>query len=148
MSLGHNLSEDLKKAMKGKEQLRMDVIRMIKAAIQMKEIEIKRELDDAEMTRVMTTLIKQRKEAAELYTKADRIDLAEKEVKEISIIEGYLPETISDDELIEIVGVSIKEANATTLKDMGSVMKVIMSKLSGHPVDGKRVSELVRAKLQ
>lgn len=148
MSLGHNLSEDLKKAMRAREQLRMDVIRMIKAAIQVKELEIKRELDDAEMTRVMTTLIKQRKEAADLYNKANRKELADKEIREISIIEGYLPQALSDEEVVEIIESSIAETKATTLKDMGAVMKVLINKLAGQPVDGKRLSELVRAKLQ
>ncbi len=148
MSLGHHLTDDLKKAMKAREQLRIDVIRMIKAAIQVKELEIKRELDDAEMTKVMTTLIKQRREAAELYHKANRKELADKEIREISIIEGYLPQALSEEEVLEIIDASIAETKATTLKDMGAVMKVLMGKLAGQAVDGKQLSSLVRTKLQ
>lgn len=95
MSLHDRLAEDLKQAMKAKDQLRMDVIRMIKAAVTNKELELKKHLDDAEMTRVMTSLIKQRKEAAEQYEKARREDLAGKELEEIAIIQGYLPRALT-----------------------------------------------------
>ena len=99
MSLHDRLSEDLKSAMKSRDQLRMDVIRMIKAAVQYKEVELKQDLDDAGMSRIMTTLIKQRKEAAEQFEKGNRQDLAERERLEISIIEGYLPAALSSEEL-------------------------------------------------
>lgn len=147
MSLHEQLTEDLKNAMKAKDQLRMDVIRMIKAAILNKELELKKELDDAEMSRVMTTLVKQRKEAAEQYQKAKREDLAGKELREISIIEGYLPKALSPGELAQIVETAIRETGATTLKDMGTVMKTVMGRLGGQPADGKQISDLVRAKL-
>ena len=148
MSLPDRLSEDLKRAMKAKDQLRVDVIRMIKAALLNKELELKKSLDDAEMSRVMTMLIKQRKEAVEQYQKAKREDLAGKELREITIIESYLPKALSEEEIKQIVETVILETSATTLKDMGSVMKIVMTRLAGQMVDGKRISDLVRAKLQ
>ncbi len=148
MSLPDRLSEDLKHAMKAKDQLRVDVIRMIKAALLNKELELKKSLDDAEMSRVMTTLIKQRKEAVEHYQKAKRDDLAGKELREITIIESYLPKPLSVEEIVQLVETTIRETGATTLKDMGSVMKTIMARLAGQMVDGKQISNLVRARLQ
>jgi uncharacterized protein len=147
MSLFDRLSEDLKHAMKSKDQLRMDVIRMIKAAALNKEIELKKDLDDADLSRIMTQLIKQRKESVEQYQKAKRDDLAGKELQEIAIIEAYLPKALSADEIAQAVSAAIQETGATSLKDMGTVMKTVMAKLAGQTVDGKQVSELVRAKL-
>ena len=148
MSLHDRLSEDLKGAMKAKDQLRTSVIRMIKAAVLNKELELKKNLDDAEMSRVMTTLVKQRKESVEQYQKAKRDDLAGKELQEISIIEGYLPKALSQEEIVQVVESVIRETSATTLKDMGPVMKAVMARLAGQPVDGKQISDLVRSKLQ
>jgi len=148
MSLRDRLTDDLKLAMKARDQLRMDVIRMIKAAVLNKEVELKKDLDDAEMSRVMTALIKQRRESVEQFEKAQRIDLAAKERREISIIEAYLPPAVSPEQLAGLVDAAIVEAGARSLKDMGAVMKVVMARLAGQPVDGKQVSDLVRAKLQ
>jgi uncharacterized protein YqeY len=148
MSLRDRLSEDLKQAMKAKDQLRMDVIRMIKAAILNKEIELKKDLDDADMSRVMSTLIKQRKEAVDQYQKGNRGDLAQKELKEISIIEAYLPKALSPEEMAVAVDTAIRETNAATMKDMGNVMKAVTAKLAGQTVDGKQLSDLVRSKLK
>jgi len=148
MSLRDRLSEDLKHAMKARDQLRMDVIRMIKAAVLNKEVEIKKDLDDAEMSRIMTTMIKQRKESVEQYEKGNRSELAAKERLEISIIESYLPKALGQDELTDVIANVIRETGATSLKDMGAVMKAVMSRLGGRPVDGKQVSDLVRTKLQ
>lgn len=148
MSLHDRLSEDLKLAMKAKDQLRMDVIRMIKAAALNKELELKKSLDDAEMTRVMASLIKQRRESVEQYQKAQREDLAGKELREISIIEAYLPKALSSDELAQVIESVIRETGATSVKDMGAVMKAVMARVAGQTMDGKQVSDLVRAKLQ
>ena len=147
MSLNERLSDDLKLAMKARDQLRMDAIRMVKAALQNKEIELKKALDEAEMSRVLLTLVKQRKEAAELYQKGKREDLADKELKEIVVIEGYLPKALSQEEIVKIVEDAIREAGPVTMKDMGKVMKAVMAKLAGQPVDGKQLSDLVRSKL-
>ena len=148
MSLTDRLSDDLKVAMKARDQLRMDAIRMVKAALQNKEIELKKDLDEAEMSRVLLTLVKQRKEAAELYQKGKRDDLADKELKELAIIEAYLPRALSPEEVVQIVEGAIREAGPVTMKDMGKVMKAVMAKLAGQAVDGKQLSDLVRARLQ
>ena len=148
MSLRDRLTEDLKLAMKARDQLRMDVIRMIKAAVLNKEVEMKKDLDDAEMSRIMTTMIKQRKESVEQFEKGQRAELAAKERQEISIIEAYLPKAISPDELDRTVDAVIRESGATSAKEMGAVMKAVMARLAGQPVDGKHVSDLVRSKLK
>ena len=148
MSLRDRFTEDLKQAMRARDQLRMDVIRMIKAAVLNKEIELKKDLDDAEMSRVMTTLVKQRREAVEQYEKANRTDLAGKELQEIAIIESYLPQALSPDEIARIVEAVIRETGAAGMKDMGNTMKAVMARLVGQAVDGKQISDLVRSKLQ
>jgi hypothetical protein len=148
MSLHDRLTEDLKLAMKARDQLRMDVIRMIKAAVMNKELEIKKDLDDAEMSRVMTTMIKQRREAVEQFEKGNRAELAEKERQEIAILESYLPQALSPDQLAAVVDSVIRETGAQSLKEMGVVMKAVMVRVAGQPVDGKQISELVRTKLQ
>ncbi len=148
MSLHDRLAEDLKHAIKAKDQLRMDVIRMIKAAVTNKELELKKHLDDAELTRVMTSLIKQRQEAAEQYEKARREDLAGKELKEIAIIQSYLPRALTAEEIIRIVDAVVQETGATSLKDMGIVMKTVMARLAGQAAAGKLVSDVVRSRLR
>ncbi|MCD6071678.1 MAG: uncharacterized protein K0S79_1665 [Nitrospira sp.] len=148
MSLRDRLTEDLKLAMKARDQLRMDVIRMIKAAVLNKEVELKKDLDDAEMSRIMTTMIKQRKESVEQFEKGQRAELAAKERQEISIIETYLPQALSIEELAQTIDAVIRETGATSAKDMGLVMKAVMARLAGQPVDGKSVSDLVRSKLK
>jgi uncharacterized protein YqeY len=148
MSLRDRLTEDLKQAMKARDQLRMDVIRMIKAAVLNKEVEQKKDLDDAEMSRVMTALIKQRRESVEHFEKAQRTELAAKERQEITIIEGYLPAALSAQELDTIIQSALAETGARSLKDMGAAMKAVTARLAGQVIDGKLVSDLVRAKLQ
>jgi uncharacterized protein YqeY len=147
MSLRDRLTEDLKLAMKSRDQLRMDVIRMIKAAILNKEVELKKDLDDAEMSRIMATLIKQRRESVEHFEKAQRVELADKERKEITIIETYLPKALSSEELERIITSVLADTGGRSLKDMGAVMKAVMARLAGQAVDGKQISDLVRAKL-
>jgi uncharacterized protein YqeY len=148
MSLRDRLTEDLKQAMKSRDQLRTDVIRMIKAAVLNKEVELKKDLDDAEMSRVMTTMIKQRKESVEQFEKGNRAELAAKERQEIAIIEAYLPRPLAPDQLAGVVEAVIRDTGATSAKDMGMVMKAVMARLAGQPVDGKQISDLVRSKLQ
>jgi uncharacterized protein len=147
MSLPDRLTNDLKEAMRARDQLRMDVIRMIKAALLNKEIELKKNLDDAEMSKVMTTMLKQRRESIEQYQKAKRDDLAAKEIKEIAIIEGYLPKAASTEDIALAIDTAIKETGASSMKDMGNLMKAVMVKLAGQTVDGKQVSDLVKSKL-
>ena len=120
---------------------------MIKAAVLNKEVEIKKDLDDAEMSRIMTTMIKQRKESVEQYEKGNRSELAAKEREEISIIESYLPKALTSEELADIVRSVITDTHAASMKDMGVVMKLVMARIGNAPVDGKQVSDLVRSKL-
>jgi uncharacterized protein len=148
MSLHDRLTEDLKLAMKARDQLRMDVIRMIKAAVMNKEMEIKKDLDDAEMSRVMTTMIKQRRESVEQFEKGNRAELAAKERQEITILESYLPHALSSEELSTVVDAAIQETGVRSLKEMGVVMKAVMARVVGQSIDGKQISDLVRAKLQ
>jgi uncharacterized protein len=148
MSLHDRLTEDLKFAMKARDQLRMDVIRMIKAAVMNKELEIKKDLDDAEMSRVMTAMIKQRRESIEQFEKGQRVELADKERQEIAILESYLPQALSPEQLSAIVDSVIRDTGARSLKEMGIVMKAVMVRVAGQPVDGKQISDLVRSKLQ
>ncbi|MBI5314939.1 MAG: GatB/YqeY domain-containing protein [Nitrospirae bacterium] len=148
MSLHDRLTEDLKLAMKARDQLRMDVIRMIKAAVMNKELEIKKDLDDAEMSRVMTTMIKQRRESIEQFEKGQRVELADKERQEIAILESYLPQALSPEQLSAIVDSVIRDTGARSLKEMGIVMKAVMVRVAGQPVAGKQISDLVRSKLQ
>lgn len=148
MSLHDRLTEDLKLAMKARDQLRMDVIRMIKAAVMNKEMEIKKDLDDVEMSRVMTTMIKQRRESVEQFEKGHRAELAAKERQEIVILESYLPQALSLEQLSAVVDAAIQDIGARSLKEMGAVMKAVMLRVAGQAVDGKQISDLVRAKLQ
>ena len=148
MSLHDRLTEDLKLATKARDQLRMDVIRMIKAAVMNKEMEIKKDLDDAEMSRVMTTMIKQRRESVEQFEKGNRAELAQKERREIAILESYLPQALSSEQLSAVVDSVIGETGARSLKELGVVMKAVMLRVAGQPVDGKQISDLVRSKLQ
>jgi uncharacterized protein len=148
MSLSDRLSEDLKQAMRAKDQLRMDTIRMIKAALFNKEIELNKPLDEAETNRVLTTMVKQRKDAADQYQTANRPELAEKELKEIVIVESYLPRALSGEEIAQLIANAMRETNAESAKDMGKVMKAVMAHLAGQPVDGKVISDLIRARLK
>jgi len=124
------------------------VIRMIKAAVMNKEMEIKKDLDDAEMSRVMTAMIKQRRESIEQFEKGQRVELADKERQEIAILESYLPQALSSEQLSAVVDSVIRDTGARSLKEMGIVMKAVMVRVAGQPVDGKEISDLVRSKLQ
>lgn len=146
MGIKERISEDMKAAMKQREQLKLDTLRMVASAVKYKEIEKKGDLDDEAMISLLSTQVKQRKEAAELYKKGGRNELAEKEEAEIEILKQYLPEEISGDELTGIIEGIIKEMGASSLADMGKVMKAVMSKVAGR-ADGSLVSNCVRSKL-
>ena len=148
MSLNAQIAADLTAAMKGRDTGRLSALRMLKAAVMNKEIEIKKDLDDAEMSRVMTTMIKQRRESVEQFEKGNRAELAAKERLEITVLESYFPQALSSEQLSTVVDAVIQETGARSLKEMGAVMKAVMVRVAGQPVDGKQISELVRAKLQ
>ena len=141
------LDQDLKEAMRGKQELATSVIRMLKSAIKYKEVEPgAKALDDAGVFQVISTLIKQRRESVEQYKAGNRADLAEKEEKEIAILQGYLPQQLGAEELKKEVAAAIQAAGAKSPKDMGAVMKVLMPKVQGK-AEGKAVSDEVKAQL-
>jgi hypothetical protein len=133
--------------MKAKEELRLSVLRMAKAALVNKKIELGKALGDAEALAVLRTLIKQRRDSVEQFRKGNRDDLADKEEAEIKIVEHYLPAGASEEEIEAAVAAAIEETGATSAKDLGKVMKAAMAKLAGKTVDGKHVNEKVRVKL-
>ena len=147
MAFIDKISQDIAAAMRSKEQLRLDTLRMAKAALMNREIEKKRALDDGESQQVLTGMIKQRRDSIEQYRAGGRPELADKEQAEIGILETYLPPPMDAAELEGIVDAAVAEAGATSPKDMGRVMKGVMAKLAGRAADGKIVSELVKRKL-
>jgi uncharacterized protein YqeY len=147
MTLVEQIEKDLVAAMKAQEALKLSVLRMMKAALTNKKIELGKPLEDAAALAVLRTLVKQRHESVEAYRKGGRDDLADKEAAEIKIVEGYLPAAASDEEIAAAVEAAIVETGAAGPKDLGRVMKAAMAKLAGKNADGKRVSERVKAKL-
>ncbi len=147
MTLRERLLADLTTALKTKDTARLEALRMVKAALQKQEIEVQHQLDDTEVMALLSTLIKQRREAAESFAKGGRADLAAKEQAELELLESYLPAAVSADELESIVMAVIAETGASSPKDIGRVMKAVMARLAGRRADGKSVNDLVRAKL-
>ena len=147
MSLVEQIEKDLVGAMKAREELKLSVLRMAKAALMNKKVELGKGVEDAEALAVLRTLIKQRRDSVEQFRKGKRDDLADKEEAEIKIIERYLPARASEEEIDAAIASAIQETGATGAKDMGKAMKAAMAKLAGKSVDGKRVSEKVRARL-
>ncbi|HXA57266.1 MAG TPA: GatB/YqeY domain-containing protein [Candidatus Acidoferrum sp.] len=141
------VQSDLTAAMKGKDELRLSVLRMVKSALKHKEIEKMRPLDDMESLQVLQTLVKQRRESIDQFTKGGRPDLAEKESKEIGIIEAYLPAAPSDEEVRRAIEDAIAESGADSLKAMGAVVKAARARLEGKTVDGKLLSDRIRERL-
>lgn len=149
MTISERVHQDMVAAMKAREEARLSTIRMIKTALKNKEIDKRAPLDDQEAMAVLNTMIKQRKESIEQFTKGNRPELAEKEAAEITLIEGYLPKAVGADEIDAKVKDTIAEMGSPTIKDMGAVMKNVMAKFaaSGARVDGKQVNEAVRKAL-
>lgn len=147
MGLSERIQSDIVSAMKAKDDLRLSVLRMVKAAIQLKEVEKIRKLEDNESIQLLQTLLKQRKESIDQFTKGGRPDLAAKEQKEAAIIETYLPAGASAEEMDSAVSKAIAEAGATSIKQMGAVVKAAKAHLEGKTVDGKVLSDLVRDRL-
>lgn len=143
LTLKDLLSQNLKEAMKDKDQLRMLVIRSIKSDIGYKEVELKRDLTDGEVEDVIVKMIKSRKDSCEQYEKGNRLDLAEIEKNEIKILETYLPKALSQEELTEIVKKFKEELNITSVKDMGKLMKAVSQEV-GNKADGKTISSIVK----
>lgn len=146
-TIKERISEDMKAAMKSGEKDRLAAIRMLHAAIRKKEIDDRADLDDAGVMKIISSLVKQRQDSIEQFTTGGRQDLADKESAELKLLQAYLPEQMSQDELVKIIEASIAEAGAKTQKEMGAVMKVLMPRVSGK-ADGKLVNQLVRERLQ
>jgi uncharacterized protein YqeY len=147
MSLAEKIQSDIVTAMKARDDFRLSVLRMVKAAIQLKEVEKIRKLDDNESIQLLQTILKQRKESIEQFTKGGRPELAEKETKEAAIIEQYLPAGASPAEMDVAITKAIAETGAASIKQMGAVVKSAKAKLEGKTVDGKALSDLVRDRL-
>jgi uncharacterized protein YqeY len=147
MTLKQQIISDLTASMKAQDAPRTSTLRMVKAAMMNREIEKGGELDDDELTKLLRSLVKQRRDSVEQYEKASRQDLADKETVEIETIEFYLPQAASREAIEQAVAAAISETGASTMKDMGKVMKAAQTALAGKNADGRTVSELVKAKL-
>lgn len=147
MSLKQQIINDLTAAMKAKDAAKLSALRMVKANVMNREIEKGGELTDEEMTKALQSLVKQRRDSIEQYEKAGRQELAEKERAEIAVIEDYLPQAATREEIEQAVASAIQETGATTMREMGAVMKAAQAQLAGKSADGRAVSEIVKAKL-
>jgi len=147
MSLKQQIISDLTASMKAQDAPRTSTLRMVKAAMMNREIEKGGELDDDEMSKLLRSLVKQRRDSVEQYEKGGRLELADKEKTEIEVIEAYLPQAASRDEIEAAVDAAISETGAGSMKDMGRVMKAVQAALAGKNADGRTVSEVVKAKL-
>jgi uncharacterized protein YqeY len=147
MSLTQQLTATIAEAMKARDQARLQPLRMLKAALMNREVERAGPLTEAEELQVVASLVKQRKDSIEQFAGAGRQDLVDKETAELAIIESYLPPAPAAEDVERVVAEVIAETGATSPRDMGKVMKGVMARLAGAPVDGKAVSELVRQRL-
>lgn len=147
MTISETIQKDMIAAMRAKEELRLSTLRMVKSALKNKEIDKRAPLDEKEELAILSTLIKQRKDSVEQFTKGGRQELADKEAAEIVIIEAYMPKAVSEEDVVATVRATIAEMGSPTMKDMGAVMKAAMAKFAGARVDGKLVSETVKKEL-
>jgi uncharacterized protein YqeY len=147
MSLKQQIISDLTASMKAQDAPRTSTLRMVKAAVMNREIEKGGEMDDEEMMKLLRSLVKQRRDSVEQYEKGGRPELAAKENTEIEVIEAYLPQAASRDEIEAAIAAAITETGANSIKDMGKVMKSAQAALTGKNADGRTVSEIVKAKL-
>jgi len=146
MSLLDQIHSDLKEAMRAKDSIRLGALRLILTAVKNKEKELRRELEEREVLQIVSNQIKQRKDSIEQYRKGGREDLVQKEEQELEILQAYMPQQLSEEELEKLVTETIKEVGATSVKDLGKVMKAIMPRIAGR-ADGKVVNQMVRAQL-
>jgi uncharacterized protein len=147
MSLKERIVSDMTASMKAKDAARTSVLRMVKAFVMNREIEKGGELSEEEMTKTLQSLVKQRHDSIEQYEKAGRQELADKERAEIEVIEGYLPQAASTEEIEQAVAAAMEETGATSMREMGQVMKAVQARLAGRNADNRTVSEIVKARL-
>jgi hypothetical protein len=148
MTLKERIVSDLTASMKARDAERTSTLRMVKAAVMNREIEKGGALDDEEMSKMLRSLVKQRRDSVEQFEKAGREELAAKERGEIAIIEAYLPQAATREEIERTVAQVIEETGASSMREMGAVMKAAQARLAGRNADGRTLSEIVKAKLQ
>jgi hypothetical protein len=146
MSLEERLLDEMKQAMKTSDKLRLSTIRMIRTAVKNKEIEQRQKLDDDSIVRVIQGMVRKGEESIEQFKLGGRVDLVEKETKEIEILKSYLPKPLSQEEILKIIDQTIEETKASSLKDLGKVMKSVMPKLGGR-AEGAVINQLVKERL-
>jgi hypothetical protein len=146
MVLEERLVEEMKQAMKSNDKAKLSTIRMIRSAVKNKEIDLRKPLDDDAIFRVIQGMVKKSEESIEQFKIGGRMDLVEKETKEIEIMKSYLPQPLSREEILKVIDQTIEETKASSLKDLGKVMKTVMPKLGGK-VDGALVNQLVKERL-
>jgi uncharacterized protein len=147
MTMMERVEKDLGGAMKRQETLRLSVLRMMKAALKLKQVQSGKPVEDEQAYAVLRTLLKQRREAAEMFRQGGRSDLAEKELAETEIVESYLPPVASDAEVDVAIAAALDETGASTPKDLGKAIRAAMARLAGKTVDGSQLTEKVRARL-
>jgi len=146
MSLEERLVEEMKQAMKSNDKLKLSTIRMIRSASKNKEIELRKKLEDEDVVKVIQAMVRKGEESVEQFQIGGRMDLVEKEKKEIEILKSFLPQPLSQEEILKIIDQSIQETQASSLKDIGKVMKSVMPKIGGK-ADGKLINQLVKERL-
>jgi uncharacterized protein YqeY len=147
MTVSEQIQKDIVTAMKAKDELRLSVLRMVKSAFQLKEVEKMRPLDPAESIQLLQSLAKQRRESIDQFGKGGRQDLVDKETRELKVLESYLPAGASDAEMDAAIEKAIADVGATSIKNMGTVVKAAKEALTGKAVDGKALSDRVRERL-
>ena len=147
MPIVDQINADLTQAMKAKEAERLSALRMVKTALKLRETELPGGVDDGEAVKVLNSLLKQRRDAAEQFRTGGREEMALKEENEARIIQTYLPAAASEEDIVQAVDAAVAEVGASSMKDMGAVMKVVRAKLEGKTIDGKLLSDMVKAKL-
>jgi len=146
MSLDERLVEEMKQALKSNNKLRLSTIRMIRSALKNKEIELREKLEDEDVVKVIQVMVRKGEESVEQFQTGGRMDLVEKEKKEIEILKSFLPQPLSQEEILKIIDQSIQETQSSSLKDIGKVMKSVMPKIGGK-ADGKLINQLVKERL-
>jgi uncharacterized protein YqeY len=146
MSLEERLMDEMKGAMKANDKLRLSTIRMIRSSLKNKEIELRKKLDEEDIVKVIQAMVRKGEESVEQFQTGGRMDLVEKEKKEIEILKSFLPQPLSQDQILVIIDQSIQETQASSLKDIGKVMKSVMPKVGGK-ADGKLINQLVKERL-
>ena len=146
MTLEERLLNEMKEAMKSGDKLRLSTIRMIRSAVKNREIEVRKTLDDEDIFKVIQGMVRKGEESVEQFQTGGRMDLVEKEKKEIEILKSYLPQPLSQEEVLKMIDEAIQETQASSLKDLGKVMKAVMPKLGGK-ADGKLINQWVKERL-